>query len=43
MIGVMRERLLSLSRTGLSSAVLRQALAELDADELNLRLRLDDA
>ena len=42
-IGVMRERLLSLSRTGLSSAVLRQALAELDADELNLRLRLDDA
>lgn len=42
LIQAMRERLVSLSRSGLSSAALRHALAELDADELSLRLRLDD-
>jgi len=43
LIGTMRARLATLSRSGLSSSALRHALAELDADELNLRLRLDDS
>jgi CPA1 family monovalent cation:H+ antiporter len=43
LIGVMRERLNAVSREGVfSTAALRHALAELDADELSLRLRLDD-
>ncbi|KAA9156422.1 sodium:proton antiporter [Microbacterium lushaniae] len=42
LIGVMRERLVELSRDGrFSTAVLRHALAELDADQLSLELRLD--
>lgn len=41
MIGVMRGRLNALSRDGsFSTAALRHALAELDADELSLELRL---
>ncbi|QIG38819.1 sodium:proton antiporter [Microbacterium sp. 4R-513] len=43
MIEVMRRRLTELSSGGLySTAVLRHALAELDADQLSLELRLDD-
>ncbi|SFR90271.1 monovalent cation:H+ antiporter, CPA1 family [Microbacterium sp. cf046] len=43
MIGVMRVRLNALSRDGaFSTAALRHALAELDADQLSLELRLDD-
>ncbi|MCR2784698.1 MULTISPECIES: sodium:proton antiporter [unclassified Microbacterium] len=42
LIRAMRVRLVSLSNSGLSSAALRHSLAELDADELSLRLRLDD-
>jgi CPA1 family monovalent cation:H+ antiporter len=39
----MRRRLDELSHGGsFSSAALRHALAELDADELSLQLRLDD-
>ncbi|MET0296957.1 MAG: sodium:proton antiporter [Microbacterium sp.] len=42
MIGVMRRRLGELSSGGgYSTAALRHALAELDADELSLRLRLE--
>ncbi|QEW04726.1 cation:proton antiporter [Microbacterium lushaniae] len=42
LIGVMRERLVELSRDGrFSTAALRHALAELDADQLSLELRLD--
>lgn len=41
-IEVMRDRLVELSRDGrYSTAALRQALAELDADQLSLELRLD--
>jgi CPA1 family monovalent cation:H+ antiporter len=43
LIGVMRVRLNLLSRDGtFSTAALRHALAELDADQLSLELRLDD-
>jgi CPA1 family monovalent cation:H+ antiporter len=43
MIDTMRARLTELSSGGLySTAVLRHALAELDADQLSLELRLDD-
>lgn len=43
LIGVMRVRLNALSRDGaFSTAALRHALAELDADQLSLELRLDD-
>lgn len=43
MIEVMRGRLTELSSGGLySTAVLRHALAELDADQLSLELRLED-
>ncbi len=43
LIGVMRGRLNDLSRDGsFSTAALRHALAELDADQLSLELRLDD-
>src|SRR6478735_1777931 len=43
MIETMRARLTELSSGGLySTAVLRHALAELDADQLSLELRLDD-
>lgn len=43
MIGAMRVRLNDLSRDGtFSTASLRHALAELDADQLSLELRLDD-
>lgn len=43
MIGAMRVRLNDLSRDGtFSTAALRHALAELDADQLSLELRLDD-
>ena len=43
MIGVMRVRLNALSRDGtFSTAALRHSLAELDADQLSLELRLDD-
>jgi monovalent cation/hydrogen antiporter len=42
-LGAMRERLHEVSRDGrYSTAALRHALAELDADELSLELRLDD-
>lgn len=42
-ITAMRRRLATLSHGGsYSSATLRHALAELDADEMSLRLRLDD-
>jgi len=42
LIAVMRERLVAVSRDGrFSTAALRQALAELDADQLSLELRLD--
>ncbi|MBD7958340.1 sodium:proton antiporter [Microbacterium sp. Sa4CUA7] len=41
LITAMRVRLASLARSGIGSAALRHALAELDADELSLRLRLD--
>lgn len=40
LIAVMRDRLGELSRSGLGSEALRHALAELDAEELSLRLRL---
>ncbi|WP_345801178.1 sodium:proton antiporter [Microbacterium sp. AZCO] len=43
MIVAMRERLTELSSGGVySTAVLRQSLAELDADQLSIELRLDD-
>ncbi|MFJ6651575.1 cation:proton antiporter [Microbacterium sp. NPDC091313] len=43
LIGVMRTRLNELSRDGrYSTAALRHALAELDADQISLELRLDD-
>jgi CPA1 family monovalent cation:H+ antiporter len=43
LIGVMRVRLNALSRDGaFSTAALRHALAELDADQLSLELRLGD-
>jgi NhaP-type Na+/H+ or K+/H+ antiporter len=43
LIGVMRGRLNDLSRDGsFSTAALRHALAELDADQLSIELRLDD-
>jgi CPA1 family monovalent cation:H+ antiporter len=43
LIGAMRARLNDLSRDGtFSTAALRHALAELDADQLSLELRLDD-
>jgi CPA1 family monovalent cation:H+ antiporter len=43
LIGAMRVRLNTLSRDGtFSTAALRHALAELDADQLSLELRLDD-
>lgn len=43
MIDVMRRRLTELSRDGrFSTAALRRALAELDADQLSLELRLDE-
>jgi len=43
LIGAMRVRLNDLSRDGtFSTAALRHALAELDADQLSLELRLDD-
>lgn len=43
LIEVMRDRLDELSRDGrYSTATLRHALAELDADEISLELRLDD-
>ncbi len=43
LIDVMRARLNDLSRDGtFSTAALRHALAELDADQLSLQLRLDD-
>ena len=43
LIGAMRARLNVLSRDGtFSTAALRHALAELDADQLSLELRLDD-
>lgn len=43
LIGAMRTRLNELSRDGtFSTAALRHALAELDADQLSLELRLDD-
>ncbi|HYJ48518.1 MAG TPA: sodium:proton antiporter [Microbacterium sp.] len=43
LIGAMRVRLNALSRDGtFSTAALRHALAELDADQLSLELRLDD-
>ena len=43
LIGAMRRRLNALSSGGaFSTAALRRALAELDADELSLQLRLDD-
>jgi len=42
-ITAMRRKLATLSHGGTySSATLRHALAELDADEMSLRLRLDD-
>ena len=41
LIQAMRVRLVSLGRSGIGSSALRHALAELDADELSLRLRLD--
>jgi CPA1 family monovalent cation:H+ antiporter len=42
LIEVMRDRLVELTRDGrFSTAALRQALAELDADQLSLELRLD--
>jgi CPA1 family monovalent cation:H+ antiporter len=42
LIEVMRDRLVELSRDGrYSTAALRQALSELDADQLSLELRLD--
>ncbi|MFH8251602.1 cation:proton antiporter [Microbacterium sp. B2969] len=44
MIVAMRERLTELSSGGVySTAVLRQSLAELDADQLSIELRLDDS
>ncbi|MFT4233805.1 MAG: cation:proton antiporter [Microbacterium sp.] len=43
LIQVMRDRLDALSHDGtFSTAALRRALAELDADQLNVELRLDD-
>ena len=43
MIAAMRVRLNALSSRGtFSTAALRHALAELDADQLSLQLRLDD-
>lgn len=43
LIAVMRRRLIELSRDGaFSTASLRHALAELDADQLSLELRLDE-
>lgn len=43
LIEVMRKRLIALSSGGaFSTAALRHALAELDADQLSLELRLDD-
>jgi CPA1 family monovalent cation:H+ antiporter len=43
MIGAMRRRLNELSSDGtFSTAALRHALAELDADEISIQLRLDD-
>lgn len=43
MIGAMRKRLNRLSSDGtFSTAALRHALAELDADEISIQLRLDD-
>ncbi len=43
LIEAMRERLNELSSGGAySTAALRHALAELDADQLSLQLRLDD-
>ncbi|WP_375386230.1 cation:proton antiporter [uncultured Microbacterium sp.] len=43
MIGAMRNRLNQLSSDGtFSTAVLRHSLAELDADEISIQLRLDD-
>jgi monovalent cation/hydrogen antiporter len=43
LVGAMRVRLNGLSRDGtFSTAALRHALAELDADQLSLELRLDD-
>ena len=43
MIEAMRARLVELSSGGLySTAVLRHSLAELDADQLSLELRLED-
>jgi len=43
MIGVMRRRLTELSSEGtFSTAALRHALAELDADEISIQLRLGD-
>ncbi|MFJ4159205.1 hypothetical protein [Microbacterium testaceum] len=42
-IEAMRKRLGELSRDGrFSTAALRHALAELDADQLSLELRIDD-
>jgi monovalent cation/hydrogen antiporter len=42
-IEVMRDRLVELSRDGrYSTAALRHSLAELDADQVSLELRLDD-
>ena len=40
LLAAMRSRLVELSRTGIGSESLRHALAELDAEELSLRLRL---
>ncbi|MCR2794328.1 sodium:proton antiporter [Microbacterium sp. zg.Y625] len=40
LLAAMRTRLGTLARSGISSGALRHALAELDAEELNLRLRL---
>jgi CPA1 family monovalent cation:H+ antiporter len=43
MIDAMRERLLEAGSSGsFSTAALRHALAELDADQLSLELRLSD-
>lgn len=43
MIEVMRDRLVELTRDGrFSTAALRRSLAELDADQVSLELRLDD-
>ncbi|MCR2827232.1 sodium:proton antiporter, partial [Microbacterium sp. zg.Y909] len=40
LLATMRGRLRTLARSGISSGALRHALAELDAEEMNLRLRL---